>query len=82
LKDFLIVCLILENQWLIFLCAFVFFVVKYEFMRFVSVQNLPWAHSAALRVNPAEGAKGRVSVALWFPFSEKLNDGKTAAQFY
>jgi hypothetical protein len=28
LKDFLIVCLILENQWLIFLCAFVFFVVK------------------------------------------------------
>ena len=43
LKVFLIVCLILENQWLIFLCAFVFFVVKYDSVRLVSVQNRPWA---------------------------------------
>ena len=30
----------------------------------------------------AEGSKGRVSVALWFPFSEKRNNGKTAVKFY
>jgi len=38
LKDFHTVCSIPENQCLIFLCAFAFFVVKYEVVRFVSVQ--------------------------------------------
>ncbi len=52
LKDLLIVCLIVGKQRLIFLCAFAFFVVKYESVRFVSVWSSPWA-------------KGRVGGCPW-----------------
>jgi len=53
LKDSRIVCAIIGKQCLIFLCALAFFVVKYEFVRFVSVWGRPWAKPS-----------GRVSVAL------------------